>query len=40
MGAENITVEGKIEFKNVTFSYPSRPSHKILSNFNASFDIG
>ncbi|KAJ3116801.1 GTPase-activating protein [Physocladia obscura] len=27
-------IVGKIEFKNVCFSYPSNPTHKVLKNFN------
>jgi len=33
-------LKGKIEFKNVTFVYPSRPDQKILDNFNHSFEVG
>lgn len=31
------TIEGNIEFKNVTFNYPSRPDTKVLNNFSAVF---
>ena len=31
---------GKIEFKNVTFCYPSRPDVKVLNNFNMVFEPG
>jgi len=33
-------VQGKIEFRNVSFSYPSRPEQKILDNFSAVFERG
>ena len=33
-------VEGKIEFRNVTFTYPTRPGQKILENFSAVFEQG
>ena len=33
-------LKGQIEFKNVTFSYPSRPEQKILDNFSAVFEAG
>ena len=32
--------KGRIEFKNVTFTYPSRPGQKILDNFSAVFEEG
>ena len=35
-----IEVKGKIEFKNVSFIYPSRPEQKVLKNFNATFELG
>ncbi|CDW80084.1 abc transporter family protein [Stylonychia lemnae] len=35
---ENLT--GQIEFKNVTFSYPTRPEQKILDDFSAVFEEG
>lgn len=31
------SLNGRIEFKNVSFSYPSRPEQKVLNNFSASF---
>ena len=31
---------GKIEFRNVTFTYPTRPGQKILDNFSAVFEPG
>ncbi|XP_032764763.1 ATP-binding cassette sub-family B member 5 [Rattus rattus] len=34
------TIEGNIEFKNVSFSYPSRPSAKILKGFNLKIKSG
>jgi ABC-type multidrug transport system fused ATPase/permease subunit len=33
-------IKGHIEFKNVTFFYPSRPDNQILKNFSASFELG
>lgn len=33
-------VNGRIEFKNVTFTYPTRPGQKILDNFSAVFEEG
>lgn len=33
-------LKGEIEFKNVTFYYPSRPDQKILKNFSAKFELG
>lgn len=34
------TLNGKIEFKNVSFSYPNRIDEKILNNFNFSLKPG
>ena len=31
---------GKIEFKNVTFRYPTRPEQKVLDDFSATFVEG
>ncbi len=33
-------IKGKIEFKNVSFYYPSRPDNQILKNFSATFEYG
>jgi len=33
-------IQGSIEFKNVTFYYPSRPDNQILRNFSAKFELG
>ena len=33
-------IRGKIEFKNVTFRYPTRPEQKVLDNFSAVFEEG
>lgn len=33
-------LKGRIEFKNVSFTYPSRPDQKILDNFSAVFEEG
>ena len=33
-------MKGQIEFKNVSFFYPSRPDNQILKNFSAKFELG
>ncbi len=33
-------IRGKIEFRNVTFRYPTRPEQKVLDDFSASFEEG
>ena len=33
-------VQGQIEFKNVSFSYPSRPDQRILNNFSMTIPAG
>ncbi|CDW88003.1 abc transporter family protein [Stylonychia lemnae] len=33
-------LKGQIEFRNVTFTYPSRPEQKVLDNFSAVFEEG
>lgn len=33
-------IKGKIEFKNVTFRYPTRPEQKVLDDFSATFEEG
>lgn len=33
-------IKGKIEFKNVSFYYPSRPDNQILKDFSATFEHG
>jgi ATP-binding cassette, subfamily B (MDR/TAP), member 8 len=33
-------IEGHIEFKNVYFSYPTRPDQPILENFSLSIPVG
>jgi ATP-binding cassette subfamily B (MDR/TAP) protein 1 len=33
-------INGKIEFKNVTFRYPTRPEQLILDSFTATFEEG
>ena len=38
ISAENI--KGKIEFKNVTFSYPTKPEQKILKNISFTIEAG
>ncbi|KAL2751509.1 mitochondrial potassium channel ATP-binding subunit isoform X1 [Vespula maculifrons] len=43
VGGETIegkTLSGDIEFKNVKFSYPTRPDHIILKNFNLNIPSG
>jgi ABC-type bacteriocin/lantibiotic exporter with double-glycine peptidase domain len=37
---EQSDLKGKIEFKNVSFSYPSNKKQMILSNFSAVFEEG
>nr|KAF7407035.1 hypothetical protein H0235_014691 [Vespula pensylvanica] len=37
---EGKTLSGDIEFKNVKFSYPTRPDHIILKNFNLNIPSG
>lgn len=34
------TLRGKIEFKNVNFSYPTRKDNKVLKDFNCVFEEG
>jgi ATP-binding cassette, subfamily B (MDR/TAP), member 9 len=38
--AENHQLEGHIEFKNVTFFYPTRSDQKILDNLSITFEKG
>ena len=33
-------IRGSIEFKNVTFRYPTRPEQKVLDDFSATFEEG
>lgn len=33
-------IRGKIEFRNVTFRYPTRQEQKVLDNFSATFEEG
>jgi ATP-binding cassette subfamily B (MDR/TAP) protein 1 len=33
-------MQGLYEFKNVEFTYPSRPDHKILKSFSCVFEAG
>jgi ABC-type multidrug transport system fused ATPase/permease subunit len=33
-------VEGRIEFQNVFFSYPTRKEQKVLNDFSAVFEAG
>jgi ATP-binding cassette subfamily B (MDR/TAP) protein 1 len=40
-GAKKVSqLKGHIEFRNVTFTYPSRPGQKVLDNFSAIFEQG
>ncbi|XP_006832349.1 PREDICTED: multidrug resistance protein 1-like [Chrysochloris asiatica] len=39
-GSKPEYIEGNVEFKNVTFSYPSRPSIKILKGLNLKINSG
>eukprot|EP00050_Salpingoeca_kvevrii_P021441 m.110711 g.110711 ORF g.110711 m.110711 type:complete len:1270 (+) comp9345_c0_seq1:206-4015(+) len=39
-GEEFKIPRGDIEFKNVTFAYPSRPNNHVLSNFSLKFPAG
>ena len=34
------TIKGKIEFKNICFSYPTRPNYQVLKNFSLDIPIG
>jgi ABC-type multidrug transport system fused ATPase/permease subunit len=33
-------IRGRIEFKNVTFRYPTRPEQKVLDDFTCTFEEG
>ena len=37
---KNHDLKGSIEFKNVSFYYPSRQNNKVLKNFDAEFKLG
>ena len=39
-GKSTSNLKGDIEFKNVTFFYPSRPDMKVLSDFSCKFEVG
>eukprot|EP00644_Phytophthora_capsici_P003138 jgi/Phyca11/5690/fgenesh1_pm.PHYCAscaffold_7_\ len=39
-GLKPATLEGKIEFKNVTFRYPTRPEITVLRNYNLTIEAG
>eukprot|EP00960_Hanusia_phi_P009347 270770-Hanusia_phi.AAC.2 len=39
-GGHKGKIEGKIEFKNCTFSYPSRPDQIVLKNFSLTIEPG
>jgi len=34
------SIEGKFEFENVCFNYPSNPDLKVLTNLNCTFEAG
>jgi ATP-binding cassette subfamily B (MDR/TAP) protein 8 len=34
------SVDGSIEFKNISFNYPTRPDQKIFQNFNLDIPVG
>lgn len=38
--AKREEISGRIEFKNVSFHYPSRPDVPVLKNFNCVFEEG
>ncbi|GAB9477430.1 Multidrug resistance protein abc superfamily, partial [Globisporangium polare] len=39
-GLQPATVEGKIEFKNITFRYPTRKEVTVLKNYNLTIEAG
>lgn len=39
-GERDFNLQGRIEFRNVSFSYPSKPNEKILDNFTMTFERG
>ena len=39
-GEKPQTLEGDIEFRNITFSYPSRPDEPVFTNFNLKIPRG
>uniref|UniRef100_K3WTE2 Uncharacterized protein n=1 Tax=Globisporangium ultimum (strain ATCC 200006 / CBS 805.95 / DAOM BR144) TaxID=431595 RepID=K3WTE2_GLOUD len=39
-GLKPAKVEGKIEFKNITFRYPTRPEITVLKNYNLTVEAG
>ena len=38
--AKKINLKGHIEFKEISFVYPSRPDQKVLTDFSATFQLG
>jgi len=40
VNAKDHQLQGKIEFKNVTFYYPTRSDQKILNNLSLTFECG
>jgi ATP-binding cassette subfamily B (MDR/TAP) protein 1 len=39
-GVSPVMCHGRIEFQNVTFSYPSRPDRRVLDNFSCVIEAG
>ncbi len=39
-GKSTKDLKGEIEFKDISFFYPSRPDHAILENFSCKFEVG
>ena len=39
-GTKKNEIKGEIEFKNVSFSYPSKPDKVVLNNISFKIDIG
>lgn len=39
-GEKGFEVQGEVQFKNVSFNYPTRPDQTVLHNFSAIFERG
>lgn len=37
---DDVTLAGSVEFKNVTFNYPTRPDFIVLNDFNLNIPAG